>query len=485
MRIELKEIHKYYGSVKANRGISLTFEPGTIHGLLGENGAGKSTLMKILAGFTQKSSGEILLNGTHVYYQTPADASKLGIGMLYQDPLDFPVLSILENYLMGQRHGMVLKTDEARKEIASVANHLKFSLLPHRSVKSLTTGERQQLEIVRLLSIGVQVLILDEPTTGISGIQKEILFEALRKLASEGKSIILASHKIEDIESLCDRVTVLRQGVITGQMEKPFDTDLLLKMVFGIVPEPPSAFQVHYGEPLMTMLGVSASGGRTGLKNCNVTIAEGEIVGLAGSEGSGQELFLRVSAGLKTPTSGSIYYRGKKMNGADYHERKKFGVTFLPTARLEEGLIPGLTILEHFALLNPAGVVVEWKEAEQRANAQIETFRIKGTPGLTVESLSGGNQQRLLLSLLPEDPLLLLLEKPTRGLDLESVHWVWNHLHRCCHKKTSLIFSSSDLDEILQVATRILVFYEGSIIMDVKTSETNRYELARAISGKR
>jgi simple sugar transport system ATP-binding protein len=484
MQIELKDIHKHYGPIKANQGISITFESGKIHGILGENGAGKSTLMKILSGFIQKTSGEIHLNGTRILYQSPADAAALGIGMLYQEPLDFPVMTILENYLMGQTQGISLKGEAAEKKLTSIAGHLRFSLIPDASVQSLTPGERQQLEIVRLLSIGVRALILDEPTTGISVLQKEILFDALRRLAAEGKTIILVSHKLEDMEALCERVTVLRQGLVVGEVQAPFRSDKLLEMVFGSVPKPPSVFEIREGNPLLIMEGVSAAGGRSGLRDCHAVIREGEIVGLAGMDGSGQELFLRVAGGVKKPLSGLIYYRNRKMNGTDYHEFNKRGVVFLPTARLEEGLISGLTLSEHFALLYTTGFKVSWDKAQRQAGAQIETFKIKGSAGLPVESLSGGNQQRLLLSFLPKSPRLLLLEKPTRGLDLESANWVWGYLRQCCRENTSILFSSSDLDEILQVATRVLVFFEGSVVLDVKTSKTSRRELAGAISGK-
>ena len=216
MWIELREIHKYYGLIKANHGVNLTIEPGVIHGILGENGAGKTTLMKILAGYTRKTSGTILVDHFPVNYKTPAQASELGIGMLYQDPLDFSLLSLLDNFMLGQTTGIVNQKKSFRKIFEETANSFNFSLQPDTFVKHLTIGERQQLEILRLLARGIQVLILDEPTTGITSLQKETLFQALKKLASEGKSVILVSHKLEDVQALCDKITVLRQGIIAG-----------------------------------------------------------------------------------------------------------------------------------------------------------------------------------------------------------------------------------------------------------------------------
>jgi simple sugar transport system ATP-binding protein len=485
MWIELRDIHKYYGPVKANFGVDLKVVPGTIHGILGENGAGKSTLMKILAGYSPKTKGEIHLDGATVNYETPAQAADLGIGMLYQDPLDFPQLSALDNFMLGQASGMVNQKKTYRDKFVALATSFNFSLHPDTSVKRLTIGERQQLEILRLLSLGIQVLILDEPTTGISSIQKEILYQALKKLASEEKTVILVSHKLEDVEALCNCVTVLRQGEVTGSMDYPFDTSSLLEMMFGTPPVPPFRSRMIPGKPILELNQISALGGRTGLKDCSVIVRQGEVIGLAGLEGSGQGVFLRLAAGLTHPQRGSIHLEGKKIFEGDYHSLQSKGVAFLPTARLEEGLIAGLSVTEHFALQkNHNGFLVKWQNTFQKAKQEIEKFRIKGTPDSPVESLSGGNQQRLLLSFLPVDPLLLLLENPTRGLDMESVHWVWQHLHKYSVSRTSIIFSSSELDEILMVADRILVFFNGSIIKDVRSDETDIYELGRAIAGK-
>jgi simple sugar transport system ATP-binding protein len=485
MWIELRGIHKYYGPIKANYDVNLTIEPGVIHGILGENGAGKTTLMKILAGYTRKTSGTILVDQYPVHYKTPAQASELGIGMLYQDPLDFSLLSLLDNFMLGQTTGIVNQKKTFRKIFEETANSFNFSLKPDTFVKHLTIGERQQLEILRLLARGIQVLILDEPTTGISSLQKETLFQSLKKLASEGKSVILVSHKLEDVQALCDKITVLRQGTSAGEMERPFTTNTLLEMMFGEPPLLPMRTRKKTGEIILEMNQISAPGGRTGLKNCDITVCQGEVVGLAGLEGSGQDVFLRIAAGIKPPSRGSIYFKGVNMNGRDYHVFKNQGVTYLPASRLEEGLISGLNIAEHISLLDKQkGFFVRRRDAFQTAKKKIAKFRIKGDPDSNIESLSGGNQQRLLLSFLPDVPVLLLLGNPTRGLDMESVLWVWQHLHQYCEHKTCIVFSSSELDEILMYADRVLVFFNGVVIKDVRTDLTDAHELGRAIAGK-
>ncbi len=485
MQIELQDIHKYYGPIKANDGINLKIAAGQIHGILGENGAGKSTLMKILAGFSQRTKGVILVDGAAVDYQNPARGAELGIGMLYQDPLDFPLLSVLDNFMLGQTDGLGSEKKKFSKSFNGLADALNFPLAPDVALKTLTIGERQQLEILRLMALGIQVLILDEPTTGISSTQKEVLFDALKKLAAEGKSIILVSHKLEDVEALCDRVTVLRQGKVAGEMERPFNSRELLEMMFGAPPVFPPRCSEAAGKDILVMTGVSGSGGRAGLKDCNVVIREGEVVGLAGLEGSGQGVFLRIAGGLKKARSGSIHLLGCDMHGKEHHAFKHLGVSYLPASRLEEGLISGLNITEHFALQESRGnFVVRWQEAFQVAEERIDHFRIKGQPGSAVEALSGGNQQRLLLSFLPARPALLLLENPTRGLDIESVNWVWQHLQTYCGQKTSIVFWSPELDEILMVADRVLIFFNGRIIKEVEASKTNVQELGRAIAGK-
>jgi len=485
MKIELNEIHKHYGPVKANNGVSLRVEPGTIHGILGENGAGKSTLMKILSGFSRKTSGTIFLNEQRQDYQTPAQATRLGIGMLYQDPLDFPSLTVLDNFMLGRKQHPKQSRADFNDELLALCQSVGFSLVPSQLLRTLTVGERQQLEILRLLALGIEVLILDEPTTGISAYQKETLFQALNTMTAAGKSIILVSHKLEDVESLCHKVTVLRKGRVSGEMVRPFHTDTLLAMMFGTPPRPPSRQMQTPGDILLSLEGVNAKGGRSGLRDCNFQARESEIVGLAGLEGSGQSVFLRTAAGLIRPRSGTIQFRRENMTGRDYHHFAHKGLAFQPTDRLEEGLVSDLTIAEHFAVQDrKQGLFLDKSRAAAQAERGIERFKIIGTRESIAESLSGGNQQWLLLSFLPQKPALLLLENPTRGLDLESAHWIWEHLQTYCESGTSIVFSSSELDEILMVAHRVLVFFNGRIIEDVSTDHTDVNALGRALAGK-
>lgn len=484
MEIELRSISKHYGSVRANEGISVSFQPGTIHGILGENGAGKSTLMKILAGFTRKSGGVMLGDGSPLEFGNPSDAIAAGIGMLYQDPMDFPSLTVLENFILGQdRHssGRVA----CRRRFEALRERLDFPLEAQQIVHSLTVGERHQLEMLRLLSHGARVLILDEPTTGISSLQKQILFSALKRLAAEGRTVILVSHKLDDVEALCDRVTVLRQGRAVDTLVRPFDPEALLDLIFGVSPRPFSRSSLSPGKTLLAMDRVCVRGGRSGLNDCTVDVRKGEVVGLAGLEGSGQGLFLRSAAGLLKPFKGEVRLEEEILNGKGYWTFRRRGGAFLPADRIDEGLAAGLTVSEHYAIDDPSqGFILNRNAAQAKAEAQLERFRIVGTPESPVECLSGGNQQRMLLSFLPENPSLLLLENPTRGLDIESARWIWHHLLAFSHGGTGIVFSSTELDEILTVADRVLVFFEGAVVLDVPAAKTTVDALGRAIAGK-
>jgi general nucleoside transport system ATP-binding protein len=484
MRLELDHITKIYGTAKANDGIGLVIESGEIHGILGENGAGKSTLMKILSGFIQRTSGTIRLDDRPAVFRNPAEAVQAGIGMLYQDPLDFPQLSVIGNFMLGQAGPLRLERSRHEPRLLDLCRSFNFHLRPDDRVQALTVGERQQLELLRLLALGVGVLILDEPTTGISTDQKTFLFDSLRRLRDERKSVVLVSHKLEDVETLCDRVTVLRQGRNVGTLARPFDRDSLLDAMFGRPPGKMRPAGRSPGPVVLRLDAVSCDGGRSGLTNCSVAVHEGEVVGLAGLEGSGQELFLRVAAGLRKPNTGSVFLLGRNMRGRAHHDFRAENVAYVPAARLEEALIPGLTLAEHAALLTERGAMgLNLRRATAEAQARIERFRIRGRPETPVEDLSGGNQQRLLLSQLMPSPRLMLLENPTRGLDVQSAHWVWQQLLACTQNGAALVFSSAEIDEILSVADRVLVFFNGRVEADVRSSSADVHRLGQAIAG--
>ncbi|HWR11504.1 MAG TPA: ATP-binding cassette domain-containing protein [Rectinemataceae bacterium] len=486
MTIEFRAITKTFGSIKANDAISLSVPPATIQGVLGENGAGKSTLMKIFSGFLGPDSGEIVFDGKPVGIASPNDAIRLGIGMLHQDPLDFPPFKIIDDFMLGSPGGLVPDRRKALADFSALSARFDFSLSPEARVSSLTVGERQQLEILRLLWLGAKVLILDEPTTGISQTQKEKLFAALKKLAAEGMTVFFVSHKLEDVESLCSRAAVLRQGSLAGVMDAPFDKAKLVRMMFGKEIGLAPKSRIVPGKKVLTVKTGSVDSIRLRIKDVNLEVRAGEVIGLAGMEGSGQDLFLGACGGLVEPAGGQFCLdeEERPMNGKTYHDYKKLGVAFLPAARLEKGLVPGLSLTEHYALSSATkGFFIDKAAAVGLSAERIAAFNIKGKPDSAVESLSGGNQQRALLSLLPESASLILVEHPTRGLDIESTIYIWHKLKERCSAGTAILFISSDLDEILQYSDKVLVFFAGKASPLLKTDDLCVQKLGELIGG--
>lgn len=487
MKVELLNIHKHFGPVRANDDVSLTVTAGTIHGLLGENGAGKSTLMKVLSGYSAPDSGVIRLDGRPVTFASPSEAIRHGVGMLHQDALDFPPLKVLDNFILARDDRLRQRRAVARQELLALAERFNFPLDPDAYVSSLTVGERQQLEILRLLALGVQVLILDEPTTGLSAPQKVRLFETLHRLAAEGKVLIFVSHKLEEVEELCARVTVLRRGQVMGEEEMPCPTERLIELMFGQVLVAAPRRDVALGEPVLQAEGVEVETYRFDLAPVSLQVQAGEVIGLAGLEGSGQRPFMRACAGLVKPTAGRVLIDGRDMSGLPYREFLRAAVAYVPANRLEEGLVSGLTLREHAVLTDrrPQPFFINWEAATDDADAMISHFNIHGRPDSPVESLSGGNQQRALLALMPDTLRLLLLEHPTRGLDIESTLWVWSQLLARREQGTAILFTSADLDEIMQWSDRIMVFFGGQVIQILRTAETSAEQLGQLIGGKR
>jgi len=485
MRIELCDIKKHFGPIRANDGISLVVESGTIHGLLGENGAGKTTLMKILSGYQPYDSGIIRLDGQQVQFASPAQAIARGIGMLHQDPLDVPSLSVLDNILLQRGRQILQRRRQARQDLCEMCARFGFDLDPDARSGSLTVGERQQVELVRLLSLGVRVVILDEPTTGISAPQRALLFQTLRELANDGLSIIFVSHKLDEFQALCSQVTVLRHGKVAGKASAPFSSDQLVQMMFGqsmaTCPRPPAPL----GDVVLEMDNVSVHTRRFDIENVSLTVRQGEVIGLAGLEGSGQRTLMQVCAGLQRIASGRLLIDGRNMTGQPYHRFLGMGVTIMPAGRLEEGLVGGLSLREHFALAaNTQGVFIRWEEVNARTERMIREFNVLGSPETMVEALSGGNQQRAMLALLPEKAHLVLLEHPTRGLDLESADWIWARLFGRSSQGTAILFSSTDLDELVEKSDRIVVFFGGLMSEPVDASQITHEELGHLIGGR-
>ncbi len=486
MNVEFKNINKHFGPVHANVDINFCIKSGSIYGILGENGAGKSTLMKVLSGFMQPDSGEILLDGKLVTIDSPADAINYGIGMLHQDPLDFPPMRLIENFIVGQKGGLVPSYKNTIKEFQELQKKFGFSLDPDAYVDTLTVGERQQLEILRLLWMGANALILDEPTTGISSLQKEKLFAALKILANQGKTIIFVSHKLEDVEALCSKVAIIRKGVLVGEVPAPFNSDELVEMMFGKVITLGERNNLSQEKIVLELIDLFIEQYPLRIENVNFQLLSGEVIGLAGMEGSGQDILLRACVGLIRPISGKVIVKDIDLSNKQYHVYMNHGVSFLPASRLEEGLVPGLSLAEHFTIAGDEkkGLFIDKEYFKDKAEKMIDEYHIIGRPDLNVESLSGGNQQRAALSLLKNALSIILLEHPTRGLDIESAIYMWGKLKERCQQGTSIFFISGDLEEILQYSDRILVFFSGRVSPPLEASTTTLDQLGQLIGGK-
>jgi simple sugar transport system ATP-binding protein len=485
MRVEIKDIRKYFGTVKANDGVSFMLEAGKVYGLLGENGAGKSTLMKILSGFQPADSGEILFDGSAKSFEFPADALRAGIGMLYQEPLDLPPFKVLENYQLGRGEGVVLNQKEAAAELTALGKRYEFEIDLDEYVGDLSVGERQQLELIRLLAGGAQVLILDEPTTGISAEQKELLFDSMRKLAhDEGKTLILVSHKLSEVQELCDYAFVLRSGKIVGEKSIPCPTEELVELMFGEVPERSERPKFSLGEPALEIQDVSISTYRLDVESVNLEIRKGEIFGLAGLEGSGQDLLLKACIGLMQPSAGRIRLDGEDITRKNYHQLQQAGIAYIAAGRLEEGLVAGLSLTEHMVMAAPKKeFFIDWDGSRQRTRQRIDRYQVVGRPSSNIDQLSGGNQQRFLFAMLNRPLKLILMEQPTRGLDIVSVNGIWERLYKRREDGTAIIFISADLDEIIDRSDRVAAFSGGVMSRVVDADKTSVDELGHLIGG--
>ncbi len=550
MRVELRDIHKYFGPVRANQGIDLIFEPGRIYGLLGENGAGKSTLMKILSGYQSPTMGQVVLNGEPVDFESPSDALRRGIGMLYQSPQDFPPLQVVENHLLAYNDEFVLDFAVGDRQLQETARRFSFKLDTRNYVDTLTLGERQQMELLRLLSLGAEVLILDEPTTGISQEQKETLFGTMRRLAhEEDKTIILVSHKLEEVQELCDAAAVLRTGKLVGTRDIPCPTGELVRMMFGEDLPRSEHPALESDVCVLSLENATVQTYRLTLDAINLEVCQGEVLGLAGLEGSGQRLLMQACAGLQEVFSGTVKLDGEPLRGkrspffwapwlaaavfavrlvwlivllaggrigglqfaggvgaalllagliwligtvliswtsqSPYHEFQERGGAYVPAGRLEEGLIPGLSLTEHMVLAEPEhAFMVDWKRARTDIEQRIERYNVIGRPDSHVEELSGGNQQRVMLGLLDSPLRLILLEHPTRGLDVTSANHIWDLFQERRREGTAIIFMSADLDELLDRSDRIAVFSAGKMSRVVNTRETTVEDLGYLIGGQ-
>jgi simple sugar transport system ATP-binding protein len=475
--LSARGITKFFDGKAANDAVDFAARCGEVHALLGENGAGKTTLISILCGQYKPDAGEIQVDGSVRRFSSPRDALRAGIGVVHQDLRQVERFSVVENVVLGTRDRV---NGAAERRVEEIAAELGFELDPRAIVARLTVGERQQLEIVKLLYRGMSTLILDEPTAVLAPQQSRQLFRALRRLAGEGRAIVFISHRLREVTAVADVVTVLRHGRVVAH--RPVDgaepEELAALMVGDEAGPAVTAEPATPGEPVLQLRGVVCGSGRRALHGVDLTVHANEVVGVAGVSGNGQVELAELATG---------------MLHADRGERQVAGETiaFIPEDRLATGLVGSMSIAENLAFRRfhrppmSSGFWLRHKQLREHAAALIERFRIPtSNPRVHVASLSGGGLQRVIIAReMTEAPDLLVAAQPTRGLDIVSAQEVRRQLLAARDAGAGVLLVSEDLDELFELSDRIVVMLAGKIVAEFPRGAATRAELGRHMTG--
>ena len=477
-RVALRDIRKRFGATEALRGASLELEPGSVHALLGENGAGKTTLVRILYGSVRPDAGVIEIDGRPVEIPNPSRALALGIGMVHQHFMLVPALSVAENLVLGEPGSTWLPRARLRAHAREVCERFGLALDPDATTDSLPVAQMQRLEIARALARGANVLILDEPTAVLAPSEVDELLGLLARLRDEGKSIVLISHKLEEITAVCDRVTVLRAGeTVASRPLAGLDANELGRLMVGdALPLPGRPPEVEPGPPALSLVGVRAKG----LAGIDLELRAGELVALAGIDGNGQGELEEVFAGVR-PLEGGVL------------SVLRPPLALLSGDRQRTGLVLDLSVAENLVLPEAArggeppvfraGIVVP-RELHQVATEAIRRFEIKASPEDLARSLSGGNQQKVSVArALRARPGVLVAVNPTRGLDLAATAAVREELRREARAGTAVLLISTELDEVLELGQRIAVLFRGRLLT-VAPDARSRAAVGRRMLGE-
>jgi simple sugar transport system ATP-binding protein len=494
--LELRGITKRFPGVVANDAVDFDLRKGEVHALLGENGAGKSTLVNILYGLYHPDEGDILLNGKRVQIKSPHDAIDRGIGMVHQHFMLIPVMTVAENIVLGTEptQGPFLDLESAEQRVHDLSERFGLDVRPDARVSSISVGMQQRAEILKALYRGAEILILDEPTAVLTPQEANELFDILRSLQADGKSIIFISHKLHEVLDIAERITVLRQGkkVDTVPREGATPEGLARLMVGREVVLRVDKKTATPGDPLLVVedLEVLDDRGLGAVRGVSFDVKAGEIVGLAGVDGNGQTELIDALTGLRKPASGRIAVGGRDLSTASARECLDTGVGHIPEDRQVRGLILDFTLAENLALhdfrkepdskwgwLYPRRLV-------QSAARLLKEFDVRGGgPQTAAGSLSGGNQQKVVIAReVSRDPRVLVAAQPTRGLDVGAIEFVHSRLITERDEGRAILLVSFELEEILSLSDRILVIYEGEIVGEYPPSVSEE-ELGIAMTG--
>jgi simple sugar transport system ATP-binding protein len=497
----MRGITKRYPGVTANDGIDLEVRAGEIHALLGENGAGKTTLMNILYGLATPDAGEIRLFGDVVEIASPHDAIDRGVSMVHQHFMLVPVLSVAENILLGEepmKRKIFLDRAGSRARIKELGERFGWEIDPDRKVGQLSVGWQQRVEILKALYRDAKVLILDEPTAVLTPQETREIFDVLRRLRDEGYAIVFISHKLYEVLEVADRITVIRRGKVVGS-RKPSETnedDLAELMVGREVQLTVDRGTSHPTEPVLTVddLHVGDDRGREVVHGVSFTIRKGEIFGIAGVAGNGQDELVGALTGLRKPSSGSVQLAGRDVTGVGARRLHQAGIGFVPGDRHRFGLVLSFTLADNLVLNDyyhapySRGGVRNEDAIKRDAEKVIEQYDVR-TPSATVaaSTLSGGNQQKVIVAREFEGDLkLLVLDQPTRGLDVGSIEFIHRQAIARRDSGVGILLVSAELDEVLELSDRIAVMYRGAIVevLDGRTADRERVGLLMATGGR-
>lgn len=492
--LEMKQITKKFPGVLANDKIDFSVKPGEIHMLLGENGSGKSTLMSILAGLYKPDSGEIYIKGKRVNFKSPRDAIDAGIGMVHQHFKLVETFTVAENIILGTGQKFKLNMPLVESQITKISAKYGLMVDPAAKIWQLSVGEKQRVEILKMLYRGSELLVLDEPTAVLTPQESRDLFKNLRQMAEDGRGIVVITHKLQEVMEAADRVTVLRSGKAVATLDRKDITeqDLAWLMVGRDVVFQQKKSPQNFGVKVLELNQVEAlnDNGRPALRGITLNVREGEIFGIAGVAGNGQRELAEVITGIRKCTSGSIYLNNKNITNLEPGEIIGQGVGYIPEDRLGTGLIPKLGAVENVMLKEyksafSRGPLLDYKKAFSKTKSLISQFNIKLTdPSAPVSLLSGGNLQKLLLAReISLNPALLVAVYPVRGLDVGATEAVHRLLLEQRSKGTAILLISEDLDEIFKLSDRIGVLYEGQITGILKTEHADLEEIGLLMMG--
>lgn len=504
--VEMVGVSKRFGEVQALDNVSIYIDKGEILGLLGENGAGKTTLMNILYGLYKADKGEIFVEGKKVRIRSPKDALSLRIVMVHQHFKLIPGFTVIENVILGYAKGMKLELKAYEDKIAEIAEKFGLDVDLYAKVRDLPVGVQQRVEILRALFRGARLLILDEPTSSLTPQEADMLLSALKKMSETGLSVVFITHKVREVMAIADRIIVLKGGKLMGMLDpESASEDKLVELMMGgkafkpLTLLPPEELKVFESPPakeeILSVEGlkVERQRGEIAVNGASFNIRKGEILGVAGVSGNGQRELVEALAGVRKPISGKVIYDGKEITGYPPDKILQMGITYIPEDRMEDGLLPSLSVAENIVLGHhhhmpfAKGILMNWNAIREVAERYVKEFKVR-TPGVKVPAgrLSGGNIQKLqIIRALLGNVKLILAHNPTRGLDIATTDMVLRNFIQLKKKAGSVLFISEDLDELMTVCDRIMAIYKGEIMGIVERKDFDRYRIGAMMAGKR